>query len=110
FSCTNYHPSPLPGGLLNFSKGTPPLRMQTSNDYRQCTLLHFPQNLCDPICTWFSYHSLTASSRPDLLGFGLTLMKEQDPFALIGCDSRIHSLSDLGLCKDIYCREKDLSF
>jgi len=46
-------------------------------------------------------HSLTAFSRPDLLGFGLILMKKQDPFAFISCESRIHSQSDLGLCKDV---------
>jgi hypothetical protein len=48
------------------------------------------------------FQSLTAFSRPDLLGFGLILMKKQDPFGVISIDSQIHSESDLGCCKDVF--------
>ncbi|KAL5840104.1 hypothetical protein ACOSQ3_012770 [Xanthoceras sorbifolium] len=58
------------------------------------------------------YHSLkqTFSQWNDPLGFGLFLMKNQYPFVFICWNSQIHLQSDLGLCKDSYCREKDLLF
>lgn len=52
--------------------------------------------------------SLFFLTRPDLLGFGLYLMRKTYPFAFLGCDSQIRSPTDLSLYKDIYSTEKDL--
>lgn len=41
----------------------------------------------------------------DLNIFGFFLMRKEYPFALVGCDSQIHS-SQIWIC----CREKDLVF
>lgn len=45
--------------------------------------------------------SLTSLPPPDLLGFGLFLMKKQYPFEFIRCNTEILIQSDLGLCKDV---------
>ncbi|KAL9442558.1 hypothetical protein AB3S75_020971 [Citrus x aurantiifolia] len=63
---------------------------------------------------YYYHHPLKSTSfqlpEPDLLGFGLFLMKKQYAFVIVSCHSRIHLHSDLGCFKDIYCRGKDLLF
>ena len=39
--------------------------------------------------------------QPDLVGFGLYLIRTMYPFAFLACDSRIHISTDLKLSKDV---------
>jgi hypothetical protein len=54
-----------------------------------------------PLMVFYCNHCLDSLSWPDLLGFGLILMKNQYALAFIYFYSQIHNLSDPSLCKDV---------